>query len=51
MRKRFNIKKILEDPELKRELMVNLIQITQNREGINTTREQAEAAYDKVRMK
>lgn len=43
-----NIKQILSNPEQKRELMVGAIQFLQNIEGINTTREKAENAYDKV---
>ena len=46
--KRVNIKKILQDPIKKKELMVRAIQFLQNIEGIDTTREQAENAYDKV---
>ena len=46
---RLELHKILEDPELRRELMVRCIISAQAREGITTTREQAEAAYDKVR--
>lgn len=45
---RVPIKKILADPVLRRKLMVGAIQAIQNREGINTTVEQAERAYDKV---
>lgn len=48
MRKRVNIRAILADPVLRRELIVATIQATQNREEICTTREQAEAAYDAV---
>lgn len=47
-RKRFDIKKILADPELRRKLMVSCIIATQAREGITTTQEQAEEAYQKV---
>lgn len=46
---RLDIKKILADPEIRRTMMVNLIIATQAREGITTTRAQAEAAYDMVR--
>jgi hypothetical protein len=46
--KRFDIKAILRDPVKRRELMVRCIMTTQHMEGIMTTREQAEAAYDKV---
>lgn len=49
MRKRVNIKQILEDPQKKRELFVDVIQFLQNIEGIDTTKEQAEIAYDKVK--
>lgn len=45
---RVDIKKILADPRLKRELMVSTIIATQAREGIVTTKEQAERAYDKI---
>lgn len=48
--RRVPIKKILADPILRRKLMVGAIQAIQNREGIDTTVEQAERAYDKVRM-
>ena len=43
--KRVDIKRILADPDLRRELMVPTIQALQAREGIETTREQAERAY------
>jgi hypothetical protein len=46
--KRVNIKEILQDPQKKRELFVGVIQFLQNIEGIDTTKEQAETAYDKV---
>ena len=46
--KRVNVKTILADPSQRRELMVRCIIATQAREGIVTTQEQAEAAYDKV---
>jgi hypothetical protein len=45
---RVNIKAILADPIKRRELYVRTIIATQAREGIVTTRAQAEAAYDKV---
>ena len=48
MSRRVDIKAILADPKQRRELMVRNIIATQAREGIKTTREQAEAAYDKV---
>src|SRR6266498_2434696 len=44
-RRRFDIRGILANPDLRRELMVPTIQATQAREGIETTREQAERAY------
>ena len=46
--KRVNIKEILQDPQKRRELFVGAIQFLQNIEGIDTTKEQAETAYDKV---
>lgn len=46
--KKLDIKTILRDPRQRRELMVNTIIATQAREGIDTTREQAEAAYDAI---
>jgi hypothetical protein len=46
--KRVDIKAILRDPAKRRELMVRTIIATQAREGIKTSRAQAEAAYDKV---
>lgn len=47
-RKRVNIKQILQNPHKKRELMVGVIQFLQNIEGIDTTKEQAKTAYNKV---
>lgn len=44
-RRRLDIRGILADPNLRRELMVPTIQSTQAREGIETTHEQAERAY------
>lgn len=46
MKRRVNIRAILADRILRRELLVAVIQATQAREGIVTTREQAEHAYD-----
>lgn len=46
---RVDIRSILADPALRRELMVRVIIATQAREGIVTTVEQAEHAYDAVR--
>lgn len=48
MRKRVDIGAILADPESKRALMTDTIIALQAREGITTTRAQAEQAYDKV---
>ena len=48
MTRRVNIKAILANPVERRELMVRVIIATQAREGVVTTRAQAEAAYDKV---
>jgi hypothetical protein len=44
-RRRVNLKAILADQDLRRELMVPTIQALQAREGIDTSREQAERAY------
>ncbi len=44
-RRRFDLKKILADPDMRRKLMLPTIQATQAREGIETTREQADRAY------
>jgi len=46
--RRVNIRAILADPENRRKIVVEALIATQAREGITTTREQAEAAYDKV---
>ena len=46
---RVDIKAILGDPVQRRELFVSVIIATQAREGVVTTRSQAESAYDKVR--
>ena len=43
--RRVDIKKILSEPDLRRKLMVETIQATQAREGIETTEEQANKAY------
>ena len=45
---RVNLRAILDDPEKRREMMVGVIIATQAREGVTTTRAQAEAAYDKA---
>ena len=44
-RRRVKMKALLADTDLRRELMVSTIQATQAREGIETTREQADRAY------
>lgn len=49
MSRRVPIRKILPDPAERRELLIRAGIAIQAREGIETTREQAEAAYDKVR--
>lgn len=46
--RRVNLREILRDPVRRRNLFVDVIIATQAREGIVTTREQAEAAYDEV---
>ena len=43
-----DVRDILQDPEQRRELMIRTIIATQAREGVETTREQAEHAYDKI---
>ena len=48
MGRRVDVKAILRDPVLRKKLMVHTLIATQAREGIQTTVEQAEAAYDKV---
>ncbi len=45
---RLNIKKILKDPLMRRKLFVRVIIATQAREGVITTEQQAEAAYDYI---
>jgi hypothetical protein len=46
--KRLDIKAILSDPVKRRELMIRSIIAIQAREGIETTWDQAAAAYDKA---
>ena len=46
--RRVDIRAILANPVLRKRLMVTTIIAIQAREGIETTYEQAEAAYDKV---
>lgn len=45
---RVDIRAILSDRVQRRELMIPVIQTIQAREGVETTREQAERAYDAV---
>lgn len=45
---RVNMTDLLDDPEKRKEMMIRVIMATQAREGVETTREQAEAAYEKV---
>lgn len=49
--RRINIRAILADPAQRRTLMVRVIVATQAREGITTTRAQAEAAYDAAQQR
>jgi predicted transposase YdaD len=51
MNRRYNIRGILQDPTLKRDMMVQLIRTIQAREGIHTSQEQAEAAYAASKLK
>jgi len=46
MIKRINIKDILSNPEKRKKLFIETIIATQAREGIITTKEQAEYAYN-----
>lgn len=46
--RRIDIKAVLAEPVQRKHLMVDVIIATQAREGITTTKEQAEAAYEKV---
>jgi hypothetical protein len=48
MARSIDVKAILANPDLRRDLLVATIIATQAREGIETTREQAERAYDRV---
>lgn len=47
---RLNVRAILADPVQRRRLMIPCIIAMQAREGIDTTYEQAAAAYDKVQL-
>ena len=46
--RRLNVRAILADPAQRRRLIVGVIIATQAREGIDTTPEEAGAAYDRV---
>jgi len=48
LKRRVDLKAILADSKKRRELLVDTIIAIQAREGIATTLEQAEAAYDKA---
>ena len=48
MSKRVDIRAILSNPTMRRDLMVSVIIATQAREGITTTKKQALQAYYKV---
>ena len=48
MTKRVDLKSILSDPKKRRALLTRCIVATQAREGVITTIEQAEAAYEKI---
>ena len=50
MNRRVNIRAILANPVLRRELVISTIIATQAREGITTTEAQAAAAYDHVQQ-
>jgi hypothetical protein len=47
-RRRIALRELLDDPSQRREMMIDTIIATQAREGIHTTREEAERAYDRV---
>lgn len=49
MRKCGLLRTILNNPRLRRRLMTGVIRATQAREGIDTSQEQAERAYDRVK--
>lgn len=48
--RRVDIQEILDNPELRREMMVRTLIAIQAREGIETTREQAEDTYDRYHL-
>ena len=47
--KRYDIKRLLGNRALRKQMMEGAIKALQNREGINTTEEDAERAYEKVK--
>ena len=47
--RRIDVRSILKNPDQRKKSMVESIIAIQAREGITTTKEQAEAAYDHVR--
>ena len=49
MKRRVDMKAILADPEQRREMMIEAIMFIQAVERIETTKKQAEEAYDKAR--
>ena len=51
MARRVDITAILNNPLLRRRLMIGVIQAIQLREGIETTLEQAAKAYDTITLK
>lgn len=50
MRQRVDLKAILVNPTLRRELFIGVIIATQAREGIVTSHKQASSAYDSVQI-
>ncbi len=50
MLKRYDMKKILGDPVLRRWLITRSVVVTQAREGIEVTQEEAERIYDEHQL-
>ena len=48
--RRVDIQEILDNPELRRELMVRTLIAIQAREGIEVTRERAEEVYERYQL-
>lgn len=48
MGRRVDVRAILKDPVLRKRMLVNAGLAIQHREGVETTREQMDTAYDKV---